>query len=127
MSLQSRLATTMPLLLSLIGLFTGAQANMDNDTQKALIIKDLRECGHGEYIMFTVLWKGVVGIATEPFLFGWSKPRIGDQLSGSFLESGTMEATYLDKGDTTRLDILKTGIPIENQGALVMEYCEGAR
>jgi hypothetical protein len=36
-----------------------------------------------------------------------------------------MKASYLNKPDTTRLDILKTGIPIANQGALVKEYCMG--
>lgn len=114
------------LLLSISEPSISAEENPNDDTQKALIIKDLKECGHGEYVMFTVLWKGVVGIATEHFLFGWNKPGVGDQLSGPFLETGTMEASYLNKPDTTRLDILKTGIPIANQGALVKEYCMGA-
>ncbi len=122
-----RLAAFMLILLSISDPSTSAEENMDADTQKALIIKDLSECGHGEYVMFNVLWKGVVGIATEHSLFGWIKPGIGDTLSGPFLKSGTMEATYINKPDTTRLDILKTGIPIANQGALVNEYCTGAR
>ena len=99
------------------------QANSEEDVQKALIIRDLADCGHGEYMMFTVLWKGVVGVATEHYLWGWNKPRIGDQLSGPFLETGTTEATYLNKSGTTHLDIIKTDIPIANQGALVTELC----
>ena len=121
-----RLAAIMLILLSISDPSTSTEENTDNDTQKALIIKDLSECGHGEYVMFNVLWKGVVGIATEHFIFGWIKPDMGETLSGPFLETGTMEASYLNKPDTTRLDILKTGIPIANQGALVKEYCMGA-
>lgn len=122
---KCRIAAILLLLQSISAPSTASGENPDNEPHKALIIKDLNECGHGEYVMFTVLWKGVVGIATEHFLFSWNKPGVGDQLSGPFLETGTMEASYLNKPDTTRLDILKTGIPIANQGALVKEYCMG--
>ncbi len=116
------IATTL-LTLSLIAASATAQSDEGDNIQTALIIKDLGECGHGEYVMFTVLWKGVVGIAAEPSLFGWNKPSIGDRLSGHFLEEASTEATYINKPGVTDLDIVKTGIPIANQGALLGEFC----
>ena len=120
---KSRRAALGLVLMTIIHPADRLQANTEEVAQKALIIRDLADCGHGEYMMFTVLWKGVVGVATEHYLWGWNKPRIGDQLSGPFLETGTTEATYLNKSGTTHLDIIKTDIPIANQGALVTELC----
>ena len=120
---KSRRAALGLVLMTIIHPADRLQANTEEVAQKALIIRDLADCGHGEYMMFTVLWKGVVGVATEHYLWGWNKPRIGEQLSGPFLETGTTEATYLNKSETTQLDIIKTGIPIANQGALVTELC----
>ena len=120
---NARQAVCWLILMAIIHPAALVQANTEEDAQKALIIRDLSDCGHGEYVMFTVLWKGVVGVATEHYLWGWNKPRIGEQLSGPFLETGTTEATYLNKSETTQLDIIKTGIPIANQGALVTELC----
>jgi len=126
MNSKCRIAAVLLFSLSISEAPISADESADNDTQEALIIKDLSECGHGEYVIFTVLWKGVVGIATEHFIYSWNKPRIGDRLSGPFLQPGTMEASYLNRQDTTDLDILKTGIPIANQGALIKEYCRSA-
>jgi hypothetical protein len=90
----------------------------------ALIIADLAQCGRGEYVLFTVLWHGVVGVAGEPWLIGWNKPQVGDRLTGPFLEKGWMEATQVETATTTYLDILETGVPIAEQNRLRQTYCQ---
>ena len=88
-----------------------------------MIITDLAQCGRGEFVLFTVLWQGVVGVAGEPLLIGWDKPKVGDRLTGAFLAEGWMEGTNVESGATTYLDIQETGVPIAEQNRLLQEYC----
>jgi hypothetical protein len=95
----------------------------ETGNQIALVIADYSQCGRGDFLLFTVLWKGRVGVMTEPLLIGWDPPRPGDRLTGNFLEEGGTEIRFLDTGETTLVRILKTGIPVDQQGALRMEIC----
>ena len=114
------------MMVSLLGQTDARAASTTTSTREptALIIADLAECGRGEYVLFTVLWNGVVGIAGEPWLIGWNKPQVGDRLTGPFLEKGWMEATQVETATTTYLDIQETGIPIAEQNRLRQTYCQ---
>jgi hypothetical protein len=90
----------------------------------ALIITDLAQCGKGEFVLFTVLWQGVVGVAGEPLLIGWDKPKVGDRLTGAFLAKGWMEGTNIESGASTYLVIQETGVPIAEQNRLLQTYCQ---
>lgn len=94
-----------------------------DDRYRVIVIKDLSECGHDEYILFTVLWQARLGIATRVPFFGWSKPRVGDQLEGAFMEEGITEANWVNKPDSTHLYIERTGVPLQDQGPLLNDYC----
>jgi hypothetical protein len=113
-------------MAALLGQADARAASMTASTQEptALIIADLAQCGRGEYVLFTVLWQGVVGVASEPWLIGWNKPQVGDRLTGPFLEKGWMEATQVENGATSYLDILETGVPIAEQNRLRQTYCQ---
>ena len=72
-----------PNLVLLAGMMAGLLGHSDakaatpassTDQPKVLIITDLAQCGRGEFVLFTVLWQGVVGVASEPLLIGWDKP-----------------------------------------------------
>lgn len=114
------------MMVSLLGQTDARAASTTTSTREpmALIIADLAQCGRSEYVLFTVLWHGVVGIAGEPWLIGWNKPQVGDRLTGPFLEKGWMEATQVETATTTYLDILETGIPIAEQNRLRQTYCQ---
>jgi hypothetical protein len=113
-------------IAALLGHAGAGAATNPGSTQEptALIIADLAQCGRSEYVLFTVLWNGVVGIAGEPWLIGWNKPQVGDRLTGPFLEKGWMEATQVETATTTYLDILETGVPIAEQNRLRQTYCQ---
>ena len=114
------------MMAALLGQTDARAASTRTSTQEptALIIADLAQCGRGEYVLFTVLWHGVVGVAGEPLLIGWNKPQVGDRLTGPFLEKGWMEATQVETATTTYLDIQETGIPIAEQNRLRQTYCQ---
>ena len=91
------------MIAALLGVASAAAATNPASTREptALIIADLAQCGRGEYVLFTVLWHGVVGVAGEPWLIGWNKPQVGDRLTGPFLEKGWMEATQVETTTAT--------------------------
>lgn len=108
--------------------FPGMPATADAPTapniQQVIVTQDLAQCGHAEHILFTVLWQGRVGIASEPSIIGWDKPRVGDRLSGEFMEEGLTEATYLNRTGRTWLSITRTGEALDRQAPLLRQYCE---
>ena len=91
------------MMVSLLGQTDARAASTTTSTREpmALIIADLAQCGRSEYVLFTVLWHGVVGVAGEPWLIGWNKPQVGDRLTGPFLEKGWMEATQVETTTAT--------------------------
>ena len=95
----------------------------DNEKLQALVIADYSQCGREDVLLFTVLWQGQVGVMTRPPLIGWDPPHPGDRLSGSFLEEGITEVGFLNKPGTTHVRILRTGIPVDQQGDLRSEIC----
>ena len=113
------------MMAGLIGHFDAKAATTptSHNEPTALIITDLAQCGRGELVLFTVLWQGVVGVAGEPLLIGWDKPKVGDRLTGAFLAEGWMEGTNVESGATTYLDIQETGVPIAEQNRLLQKYC----
>lgn len=122
-----------PSLVLLAGMMAGLLGHFDamaattttsHHEPTALIITDLVQCGRGEFVLFTVLWQGVVGVAGEPLLIGWDKPKVGERLTGAFLAEGWMKGTNLENGATTYLDIQETGVPIAEQNRLLQTYCQ---
>ena len=114
------------MMAGLLGHFETMAATTPTSTDQStvLIITDLAQCGRGEFVLFTVLWQGVVGVAGEPLLIGWNKPKVGDRLTGAFLAEGWMEGTNVESGATTYLDIQETGVPIAEQNRLLQKYCQ---
>lgn len=111
------------LLCPFAGIPAVAEVPADPNLQHIIVTQDLAQCGHAEHILFTILWQGRIGIATEPSIIGWEKPRVGDRLSGEFREEGLTEATYLNRTGTTWLSISKTGETLDQQAPLMRQYC----
>ncbi len=109
-------------LLMLGGLLQPLPGRAETPSQ-ALVIMDLRECGHPEYILFTVLYEGRVGVATAPTFSDWIKPAVGDRLQGQFLQEGDTEVLFLNRPETTELDVVRTQVPIARQGELIRDFC----
>ncbi len=88
-----------------------------------LITADLGRCGREDAVLFIVLWQGVMGVATEPLLLGWNKPRVGEVWRGDFRDEGLIEAVNPQRGETSWLSIEQTGLPVGDQDRLMRAFC----